>query len=193
MLYLIVIIFCMATISVLNIFFTAPMLSMAWWECVLAVVIMTVAVIVVDLILGLIIRRFLPAKWFSVDKKLYSASKKEGKFYDKLKIKKWKDKVLELGQLTNFSKKKIADPNSAEYIERYIVEANYGVAIHLSNIILGFLIIFLFPLRVWLYYGFPVGVVNAFLSYLPLIILRYNLPKLHALYKFNTTRKNTQK
>jgi hypothetical protein len=49
-------------------------------------------------------------------------------------------------------------------------------------------VIFIYPIKVWLYFGFPVAVVNAILNLLPLMILRYNLPKLHTLYRINKKR-----
>jgi hypothetical protein len=63
------------------------------------------------------------------------------------------------------------------------------VAIHLAGALLGFLIVFLYPLAYAPWIGVPVGVVNAVLNVLPIMALRYNLPKLEALYTLNQRRK----
>jgi hypothetical protein len=55
----------------------------------------------------------IPEKWLK-DKKFFNVSKREQKFYEKLGIRAWKDKVLELGGLGGFSKSKIDDPNSPD-------------------------------------------------------------------------------
>lgn len=188
MLYLIIILTCMAIITLLDYFTAVEYLGLSILEIALGVTISVVAIIIIDLIFAFIVRRCLPKKWFGKDKTHFQAGKKERKFYEKLGIKKWKDKVLELGALSNFRKNKIAEPNSNAYIERYIIEANYGIIVHVADIIFGFTVIFIYPLKVWLYFGFPVAFVNAVLNLLPLMILRYNLPKLHALYKYNEKR-----
>ena len=83
-----------------------------------------------------------------------------------------------------FRKNKIAEPNNNEYIARYIMEANYGIICHIACIIFGFLILFIYP-KYCLTIALPVAIVNLVLNALPTMILRYNLPKLHTIYKYN--------
>lgn len=187
-LYVSTIIICMIIISVVNLLVSMPLFDYAWWFSPLAVIVCTVGAIVIDGIFATLIRWALPEKWFGLDKKGYSAKKRESIFYEKIGIKKWKDKVLELGGFTNFHKDKLADPTDNEYVKRFIIESNYGVSIHIACIIFGFLVVFLFPLKYWLCFGVPVAVVNGVLNALTLFILRYNLPKLHTLYKLNLRR-----
>lgn len=181
------IIFCMAVIAALNYFFAAPVFGFGIWEIIGAVCLTVAAVIVVDLIFAGIVRWILPQKWFSVTKKGFSAGKKECRFYEKIGIKKWKDKIPELGKLTNFRKNKISEPTNNEYVARYITEANYGIGVHVSCIIFGFLVMLIYP-EYWYCIGLPVGVVNVVYNCLSLFILRYNLPKLHTLYRVNEKR-----
>ena len=47
----------------------------------------------------------------------------------------------------------------------------------------GFTVIFIFPLKFALLVGVPVGIVNMVLNYMPVMILRYNTPKLKVLHK----------
>ena len=144
----------------------------------------TIAVIVVDGITAFIIRR-MPEKWFSIDSAFSSVSKKECELYTRLGVRKWREKIPELGFFTGFHKNHVAEPGSNEYIKRYILEANYGAVIHFVSIPLGFLIIFLCPLEYAFYLGIPVAFVNAVLNLLPAMILRYNIPKLISLYRRN--------
>ena len=133
-------------------------------------------------------RWLLPKKWFNSPKKFFSAGKKEARFYEKLGIKKWKDRIPEFGGFTSFSKSKIFDPKNNEYVIRYITEANYGVMVHITGMVFGFLIIFILP-KFWYLVGLPVAVINLIYNALSLVILRYNLPKLHVLYKFNSKKR----
>ncbi len=153
----------------------------------LAVVITTVAVIAVDGLFATIVRWVMPKKWFTIDKKNFVASKKESLFYEKIGIKKWKDLIIELGFFTNFRKNKIAEPNNNEYVERYIIEANYGIAVHLCCMLFGFLVILIYP-SLYLSVGIPVCLVNLVLNFMPVACLRYNLTKLHKIYRINEKR-----
>ncbi len=163
-------------IILFNIWFNKFELSTLY--IILAAVLGAIAVIAIDGVFAFIIRR-LPEKWFSYDKKIWNVSKAECNFYEKLGIKLWKDKILELGVFTSFSKKTIANPDSKEYMERFILESNYGAIIHIANAIFGFLVIFCFPLKLVFCFGLPISIVNAILSLLPYMILRYNIPRLH--------------
>ena len=134
-----------------------------------------------DGISATLIRHALPNKWFTKDVKFHHVSKAECKFYELLGIKYWKDHVLELGMFTSFSKKKVADPNDPAYIERFIMECNYGVQVHLWNFLLGFVLLLFFPDDIAMRFILPAAITNSFLSILPLMILRYNVPRLERL------------
>lgn len=131
-----------------------------------------------DGVFATIIRHLMPARWFSKDRKRFQVSKIECKIYEALGIKHWKDNVLELGMFTSFSKKKVSDPNNPEYVERFILECNYGSSIHFWNFVLGFVVMLFFPKDIALRFILPGAITNAFLSILPLMILRYNVPRL---------------
>ena len=141
----------------------------------------TLSVIAVDGIFAFLIRRCLPESLFTADRNFFTVSKKEFDFYRKLKIKKWKDLVPELGLFTGFSKREIADHNDSEYLGKFLLEANFGVIIHLENAFLGFLIAFI-PFcsapSIWI----PVAAVNFILSMLPVFVLRFTSHTLKKLY-----------
>lgn len=191
MFYICFIIISMATIGVFNYFFGVPIYGFSVWEIVLFVCVDTVAVIAIDGVFAAIIRHLLPNAWFTGEKKGFCAGKKERRFYEIVGIKRWKDAVLELGVFASFRKNKIAKPNDNEYIGRYIMEANYGIAVHIACVTVGFTVC-LIPPSYAVNIGLPVACVNAFLNLLPIFILRYNLPKLCAVYKLNEKRAKRQ-
>ncbi|MBP5444478.1 MAG: hypothetical protein J6Y60_14680 [Treponema sp.] len=137
--------------------------------------------IAIDGVAAGLVRYALPKKWFDYKVKFHIASKKECRFYEKIGIKSWKDHVVELGMFTAFSKKEVAKPNSIEYIERFILECNYGVLGHLAGVVCGYLLLFCFPQKYMLTIVLPAACVNAVLSILPLMVLRYNVPRLQSI------------
>ena len=164
-----------------NLLFSASFSLSALGYTSLSVIIATVAIFALDGILALIIRRLTPEKWYDPAKNLFAVSKKERNFYNKLKIKVWKDIVPEWGGFTNFHKDKLDNTSNASYLRRFLIESNYGVVIHLANAFLGFLIAFI-PFcnspAVWV----PVFAVNFILSLMPVAILRHTSYTLLRLY-----------
>ena len=146
-----------------------------------------IVVFLIDLLAAGVVRWILPQKLFGCDKKFFCASPKRAKTYEKLGIKSWKSKIPEWGGLTSFRKNKISDPKNNEYVKRFIVESNYGVAVHFAGMVLGFAVIFI-DLGNLYGIGLPVAVINAVYCWLSFAVLRYNLPKLHQLYRINERR-----
>ena len=175
-LYLSVISKAMLIISIENITFnTAP-----WSHVVILVVLCTALQFALDGFVAITVQ-FMPDRLFSVANPLYNVSEVEKNLYKKLKVRKWKDKVWELGWLGGFSKKNLANPNSPEYIEKFIVECNKGVLTHRLSYPIGFLPMLFIPNMCAFTIALPVAVVNLFLNVLPTIALRYNTPKLRAM------------
>ncbi len=191
MFYIITILLCMAVIATVNYFVSAPIFGFDIWYIIIAVTLATVIVIAIDAIFATIVRWCLPKKYFTLENKIFCAKPKEAKFYEKIGVRKWKELVLELGAFTNFRKNKIAEPNNNEYLSRYIMEANYGVVVHLADMIFGFLLLVVYP-PYWLCFGLPVAFVNLVLNFLPFATLRYNLPKLQKLYALNVKRQERE-
>lgn len=150
-----------------------------------------VVVFIIDAILATIIRHLLPAKWFNFRLKQFHISKQERKIYEKLQIKKWKDKIPELGQFAHFRKNKLEDPTNNTYVERFILECCYGEGVHFSSMIFGFLIVLMYP-QYALMFAIPVAIANAIIHSLSLMILRYNRPKLEVLFERNRRRANRE-
>lgn len=180
-LYLSVIGIAVVLVCTFDILVMCPIMNVSPWFFVLAVLASTVYQVAVDGLFAFICER-IPAKWVK-DKKFFEVSKREQRFYEKLGIKKWKDKVLELGSLGGFSKSKIDDPNNPEYAEKFLIESYKGEVDHIIGMIMGFTVIFIFPLKFAWMVGVPVAIVNVFLNLLSTMILRYNTPKLKILHK----------
>lgn len=192
MLYLIIVLCSVAVISAFNLLLLPPPLSPEQvGAAIFSVVLGALAVFLIDAISALIIRRLTPKSLYSPKKRIFRVSKRERDLYKLIKIKSWKDHVPELGGFTDFHKDKLESHSDAEYLERFIVEANYGVVIHLANALLGFLILFI-PFcsspTIWI----PIFSVNFILSILPIFILRYTLYTLQNLYSRAKKRNKRQ-
>lgn len=183
-LYLSVIGGAMLIISAVNLLFHTA----AWYYILFLVVLCTAMQFALDGMIALIISK-LPDGLFGVDDPFYRVSEWEKKLYKKLKVRAWKDKVWELGGLGGFSKKSLADPDSPEYIEWFIIECNKGVLTHRLSYPIGFLPMLFIPDVCAFSIAFPVAAVNLFLNILPTLALRYNTPKLRLLLKRMNRRK----
>lgn len=172
-LYLTVIGVAMLIISIINIVFDTAI----WYSVIILVVVCTVLQFALDGLIAIIINK-LPDSFFEVNNRLYNVSEIEKKLYKKLKVRNWKDKVWELGGLGGFSKKSLVNPNSPEYIEKFIVECNKGVLTHRLSYPIGFLPMLFIPNVNSFSIALPVAIVNLFLNILPTLALRYNTPKL---------------
>lgn len=142
------------------------------------------AVVIVVAIDGIVAAaaRTLPEWCADRRKKIFRVSPREKRFYEKIKIRKWKDKIPELGHLTGFRKNKLQDPKSVEYVDRFLLESCYGEIDHFFSALLGFATLaFSFLTPFWKTIAIPVSVITAILNILPLFVLRYNFYKLEIL------------
>lgn len=176
--YLSIIGVTMLIVSALNIAFDVA----SWYYVVLAVVWCVVAQFAVDGLIAIIIK-LTPDRWYGVDNPRYNVSERETELYKKLNVRRWKDKVWELGGVGGFSKKALLEPDSPEYIEKFIIECNKGVLTHRLAYPVG-VIVMLSLFNVCSFtIALPCAIVNLFLNVLPTIVLRYNTPKLKTLLK----------
>ena len=168
-------------------FLIALFVSIGYQVSFLQTLVFTIFAIVTIIILdGLVatVCRLLPKKCANYTDRWYQVSKKEKQFYEKLHIRAWKDKIPEIGHFTGFRKNKIAQPQSIEYLERFLLEACYGELGHLWIMPIGFAILGLFFIgETWMALSIPVAIVNAILNLLPVLVLRYNRYKLEILLK----------
>lgn len=123
--------------------------------------------------------------------KRYQVHDWEDKFYVKLGIRKWKDKIPELGKLfAGFDKSQVGDMKDNEHVKQFIAETVLAEYIHVSSAILGLLAVF-GCLKTWYIVGLPLLLANFIINIMPAMVQRYNRPKLMLLYKRN--ERNMQK
>ena len=142
------------------------------------------AVAICGIMAGIItlITRILPAKVFSPYRHRYKVSSKENKFYNKLKIKKWKDKIPELGKLSGFAKTEIAEPNNPQYIFKFLTENCIAEALHFYSIVAGLLVFVFLPREYVFTIGLPIFFLNMSLHIMPIFVQRYLRPKFLKIY-----------
>ena len=192
LLYIIIILISTVIIAVPNIIFRPG--GEPWYMYLIMTVAAVAASFLIDALVALVGRR-LPKKWIDPNKKIFQTSEREMKFYEFIKVRKWKDKVPELGGFTSFHKNKLSDPWNNEYVERYMLEVCYGVIIHVFSPVFAPLIVLLdYKMYtgwswMWLTIMIPVAIVNAILIVMPAFILKYNLPKLKMLWDINMKNK----
>ena len=161
--------------------------EISWYLVLIIDIVSILGMIAINGLVALTCCKLLPNKIYKGEKKIFNPSKKETSFYEKIGIKKWKDLTIDLGKLNGFKKDKIE--NSPEYIERFIVENNKGFLDHFISLIISSISIFILPMKFWLPIGLPIVLTSIILNILPIMILRYNMPRLKTMLKFSLRNK----
>jgi glycosyl-4,4'-diaponeurosporenoate acyltransferase len=149
----------------------------------------SILIVSCGLLLGFadLIIRILPKKVWNPQRFPFAVSKKELSFYERIGIRKWKDKAVpELGASAGFSKKNLQS-SDAEYLERFIRETCQGEALHFFGAVFAFIALAFYPVRVW-YFVLLILFVNFFINILPVFIQRFNRYRLCILYKMQARR-----
>ena len=189
MLYVIIVTICGLLISAVVTLAT----KLNFFYVLLFTAIAIAAVVLIDALVATV-SRLLPKGCANHEAKVYAVSAEEKKFYEKLKIRQWKDKIPEIGHFTGFRKNKLADPKSLEYVDRFLLESCYGEIGHFFSCFFGFLILLLFPItEIWFAVAIPVAVINAVMNLPSLFILRYNFYKLKILRSSLVKKQNRAK
>lgn len=124
--------------------------------------------------------------------KLYKVHKWENKLYLRLGVRNWKDKIPELGaRLAGFDKSTVGDMHDNEHIKQFITQTIMAEYNHGSGAIFGFFAIFA-CLKVWHIVGIPLLLANLIINLMPIIVQRYNRPKLMLLYERNAKNQAKQ-
>lgn len=133
-------------------------------------------------LLSHVVGELLPRKWFREEKFPYRAYawEKDGKIYDKLKIKKWKTKVPDLSKLFQYMVPKrvtsFHNVKSSDF-DRILKETCVAEFIHAANCVIAFFVILIakniFGILFYILYVF---------GNIPFIMIqRYNRPHLRRL------------
>ena len=129
-------------------------------------------------IISQLIGPFLPRHWFHADRFPYRtwAWEKNGRVYNKLGIRRWKDHVPDMSRIAkNMVSKKLPLSSGSEQMERLVQETCVAELVHALLILLGLWCLHLWPgiggVIFWLLY--------AILGNLTFIVIqRYNRPRL---------------
>jgi len=185
MLYISIIFIGTVISTLLGIFVGVPLAGVSESRVFAITIISLLVLVAIDAVCALFVRYCLPKKVFNPFLKIYNVGKNERKFYERIGIRKWKDKIPEAGQLfANFAKTEIADTNNNEYVYKFMSETIYAEIMHWLSALFSFLIIFI-DLKLALTVGLPLVVGNMILNLMPVLVQRYNRPKLMVLYERN--------
>ena len=184
MLYITIIFIGTLISAILGVFVSVPNLGVSESR-IFAIIISLLVLVAIDAVCALFVRYCLPKKVFNPFLKAYKVGKKERKFYEQIGVRKWKDRIPEAGQLfANFSKTEVTDMTNNEYVYKFMSETIYAELMHWLSMIFSFLIIFI-DLRLALTVGLPLVIGNMILNLMPVLVQRYNRPKLMVLYERN--------
>ena len=146
-----------------------------------------VFLLIIDATVALIVRS-LPKKLMSPSLKRFKVFSWEQKVLVRLGIRKWKDKIPEAGGvLVGFSKREVQDKSNPEYLLHFISETIYAEVMHFWSIIFSCLVFIYKPAEFWIVY-LPLFLTNFLINFLPIMVQRYNRPKLMKAYE-RATRK----
>ena len=158
-----------------------------WWIALAGVFGSAVAVFGIDALVAVLVRLY-PEEKIDPFGGFFAARRWERKLYVRLGVRRWKDRIPEMGGLlAHFPKKHVADRHDNAYLLKFLRETCYAEVMHLWSIPAGFLVLLLFfvPHYSVLWFGLPVAVINAVLQTLPVITQRYVRPFLVATYRRN--------
>lgn len=150
------------------------------WDAFYVMVLGTLFLILVDMIVAIVVQR-IPQKLINPNAWCFKVFKFERGFYERIRIRKWKDKIPELGGVFKKFSKQHLTSNTPEYVHHFIVETIYGEMSHTWSIVAGLLVFVVFPQHI-LNFALPLFLINLILNILPAMIQRYTRPKLCKMY-----------
>ena len=182
--------FSIFLVFTLNIVFNFAISTFLWVLACFGIMIAPYALMV-------LLIKYMPPKWFNAEKKIFHVFKFEAKLYEFFGIKKWKDKIPELGKsLAGFDKSQIASPKDNNYLMMYLTESCKGSFGHVFCFVWGFLsliiVAFVCPYPFLLTAGLPIAFVSGSVHLLSIMVLRYMRPRLLKLYSINKKRQESE-
>ena len=178
MLYLILISFGIILSLSLGLGISTAIFGIEWWYVVLTVLLTFIALFAINAVVALFVRYVMPKKYFNANLKIHKVHKWEIRFFKKIQINKWKDLVPEAGRvLVGFDKTKVANKEDETYINKFLSETIYAETMHFWSIIFAGFVFFISP-QLLLTVVLPQFVINFVINLLPVMIQRYNRPRL---------------
>ncbi len=182
MIHFYIILFGIVLTTILSTTLGVNVLHFSLGEVMRCVLISFAVLFVVNLICAILVRLLLPKKLANPFSKFFKVHNWERKFYEKLGVRAWKDRIAEAGKIfAKFDKSKISNMNDGEYLYKFMQETIYGELIHWFSFVLGFVVFFVNK-QMWHIVGLPMFIINTLVNILPYIVQRYNRPRLMAAY-----------
>ena len=181
MLYFFIILFSMVGIEAGAICFSLSTGLMSLTRAIVMPFFVNAYVLVMLGVVTLLMRIFVPRKVWNANKTFFGVSKNEIQFYNKLKIKSWKEQVPEMGCSSGFPKNHLKSTEK-DYLWKFLQENCFAEVMHYVVAILGFTVLF-FLQSYDFYFAVPILIINVILNILPSIIQRYNRFRLFKIYK----------
>ena len=191
MLYFLIISLSMTIVEISAISFSLATGLMSLSRSVIMPFFVNAYVLVVLGVVALLMRIFIPRRFWNANKKMFYVSKKEIDFYNKLEIKKWKERVPEMGCSSGFPKNEIKSLEK-DYLWRFLQENCYAEFMHYVVAILGFTVVFFLEGFDFIF-ATPILLANVILNIMPSIIQRYNRVKLKNIYEIVVKREEKLK
>jgi len=127
------------------------------------------------------IRYALPKKWVDPTRRRFNVMAWESKLYVKLGIRRWTPLIPELGQLADFRKDRIRSDTPA-YFYQFLEETAYAELMHEWTFVFGALPMLVYGVE-GLHCTLPMCLINLLMQIPPVMIQRYNRPKLWRVYE----------
>ena len=155
----------------------------------------TATAFAVGAITAILIRAAIPAAFFDPLSRRFRVRKWERRFYVRIGIRHWKDRIPETGALLGYlSKRQIADRKDNAYLMHFMTETCYAETMHLACVLTGFLILIpgAFVESAYLVcLILPVAIIHGILHFLPVLVQRYIRPFLLHAYLHNKAKEKT--
>ena len=138
--------------------------------------------------LSVALRFVFPKRWLNYQNRYFKIRDDEPEKFQKLKVKKWKDKVPEMGCAGGFAKDKLKSLDQ-NYLAKFLKETCFAEILHNLAAIFGFTVLFFFPIKHY-YFVLPMLFVNVFLHLLPCLIQRQTRYRLSKVYEFQKSKED---
>lgn len=171
MLYLIVIGFTMFITTALAIITSVVFNTVSLWHALIPMAV-NIYVLLLLGVVSLLMRLIIPTNFWIKKRKCFKVWRKEKTFYDRIKIKKWKDKIPEMGKIAGFPKDSIRSMDCS-YLQKFIAETCFAEWMHFIVGVVGFTALCFCPIHDYVFVV-PILIVNFILHLLPCMIQRYN-------------------
>lgn len=171
MLYFIVIGLTMVITTASAIIASVVFNTVPLWHAVVPMAVNIYALLLLGVV-SLLMRFVIPENFWLKKRGCFKVWRKEKAFYDRIKIKSWKDKIPEMGKVAGFPKDSIRSVDRS-YLQKFIAETCFAEWMHFIVGIVGFTALCFCPRQDYVFVV-PVLIVNLILHLLPCMVQRYN-------------------